>query len=302
MLFCLTAISTAAHAGEFLTHLTNIYRAPVEGNSMSAAGMGKYHTFSLPNLIGGNTNFLYFTERGNNQLFRYNTGTEQITLFNNIDSYITGNIGCLVVRHDMGFFLCDQTAGKVVSFDANGHFLTNYASFSNLAQPLGVAASPSSNNILIADGLFDHIVIFTPPGTPISSFGSRGEGRDQSMNIRDMAQSDTEIYILDRLNKYVKVFNYDGELTRSFSRHDVTMPTAITVDYLERVYIADEFDDTIKVYQQDELIDTIGGTGAADGKFRGVTDLFSSGPYLYVVDSINNRIQVYVINAKRVPK
>jgi DNA-binding beta-propeller fold protein YncE len=301
-LIFLFAVSITAKADEYITHLTNIYRAPVEGTAMSAAGMGKYHTFTTPNLISGSGNFVYFTERGNNQVFRYNTGSEQITLFNKVATYVTSNIDCLVVRHDLGFFVCDQSVGKVFSFDARGELLTSYASFSNLAQPLGVATSPASNNLLIADGLFDHVIIFTRLGTPIRSFGSRGVEHNESLNIRDMAHSETEVYILDRLNKYIKVFDYDGELIRSFSRNEVTIPTAIAVDYLERVYVADEFDDTIKIYQQNKLIETIGGTGAADGLFRGITDLFTAGPYLYVVDSNNNRIQVYVINASRAGK
>lgn len=299
VLLLFTALALPATASEYVTHLTNIYRAPLEGTTMSAAGMGKYHTLTYPNLISGYGNYVFFTERGSNQVFRYNLGTEQITAFNNITSHLRGNIDCLEVRHDLGFYLCDQSANQVVLFNASGTYLTNYANFSNLAQPLGIAASPTSSNILIADGLFDHIIIFTMQGTAIRSFGSRGLENDQSLNIRDMAHSETEIYILDRVNKYIKVFNYNGDLVRSVSRNEVTIPSAIAVDYLERIYVADEYDDTIKIYQQNTLIDTIGGTGTRDGLFRGITDLYTNGPYLYVVDSNNNRIQVFVINAQR---
>ncbi len=72
-------------------------------------------------------------------------------------------------------------------------------------------------------------------------------------------------------------------------------PTALAVDRYGRIYISDAFDDSIKVYDYRGYIESIGGTGSADGMFRGITDIYIDRHFMYVADSGNNRIQVFII-------
>lgn len=297
LLSLLLLFATPLSAAGSITHLTNIYRAPVVDTLHNGAGVGRYYSIKNPQYLAAMGNYLFFSQAASSQIFRYDLGTETITIFDSAASHLSGGIGCLMARPDLGFYLCDQAENRILSFDANGRYVLALSSFGNLANPVGIVESPNTNNLFVVDGLFDHVVIFSPDATPLSAFGNRGTESDSLFHIQDITSDDSYIYILDRLNKYVKRFNFIGTHMKSFQRSEVIMPTAIALDSFGRSYIADEFDDSIKVYYRGRFIESIGGTGDQDGKFRKITDLAVNGSYLYVADSNNNRIQLFVINA-----
>lgn len=289
-------ISLNVSAGEAITHLSNIYRAPVESEINAMAGFGQYYTFSSPSYISGMGNYIFFSEFNSTKVYRYNTGSEQVKIFSNISSHITGNITCLSVQPDLSFFVCDPMGNKVILFNPRGEVRQEFSSFGNLANPIGAALAPSMDTVLITDSLYDHIIAFSPLGLPLSSFGSRGTEHDSVLNIQDTATDHDSFYVMGKLNKYVKKFSFDGEFLESFDRSDVIMPTALAVDVFGRSYIADDYDNTIKVFSYGKLVQTIGGDGTADSQFLSITDMLVLGSLLYVVDSNNHRIQVFVIN------
>jgi hypothetical protein len=142
--------------------------------------------------------------------------------------------------------------------------------------------------------MFDHIVAFNHPGWLLFAFGERGMGPQQSQVIADMTSGPRGLYVLDR-NPIIKVYTPDGKFIFGFSRNEVANPVAIAVDAYDRVYVADGFDDSIKVYVQEKFVGEIGGNGSAPGRFRFITDMYINQNFLYVADSMNGRVQVFVI-------
>jgi len=95
----------------------------------------------------------------------------------------------------------------------------------------------------------------------------------------------------------VEVYHPDnGELLASFGDSELEMPTSITVDSQDKVYVTDSRSNTVYVYGNDyELITNIGEPGRDIHQLRspGTTVLSIDESELFVLDRLNKRIQVY---------
>ncbi len=296
-LLLLLLSSVGLHASDSLTHLTNISRAPLEGsNALDLAGVGKFVSITNPVSVGARGNILYIVDAAKQLVYRYNSSTENLTPLYTVSSHLQGVPNAITVDDDGSFFLSDPFGRQVLHFTMQGDLLRSYKDATNLTNPVAVNLAPSGE-IYIADRLYDHVLVFNRGGQPLRAIGQRGTGKGQFLEVIDMATGPDGVYVIDRLSKSVKVFSSDGMLVREMARSEVVEPTAIAIDYAERVYISDDFDDTIKIYDRNGLLETVGGTGSRDGMFRMISDLHVDNSMLYVADSANNRVQVFMLNA-----
>ena len=67
------------------------------------------------------------------------------------------------------------------------------------------------------------------------------------------------------------------------------------MDRFNRVFVSDSFDNTLKVFEQGQLVASVGGSGVLPTSFNRVTGLWIDQNMLYVVDSLNARIQTFHI-------
>ena len=114
--------------------------------------------------------------------------------------------------------------------------------------------------------------------------------------ITGIARGADGLFVTDRLELPAQVITMTGEYRYSFGESQLIYPTAIAVYQDQRVYISDRADNTIRVYQNGQLLFKYGGGGGGPGRFRIITDLWVSGDLLYVADSLNQRVQVLRIN------
>lgn len=296
-LLLLLLASATLHASDSLTHLTNISRAPLEeNNALNFAGVGEFVAITNPVSVGARGSLLYIVDAAKQLVYRYNSSTERLTPLYSVSSHLQGLPNAVTVDHDGSFFLSDPFARQVLHFTMQGEIRRTYQDAINLTNPVAVNLAPSGE-LYIADRLYDHVLVFNRGGQLLRAIGQRGEGKGQFLEIIDMATGPDGVYVIDRLSKNVKVFTAEGVLLREIPHPEVNAPTAIAVDYAERVYISDDFDDTIKVYNRKGFIETVGGSGSRDGMFRMVSDLHVDNNFLYVADTANNRVQVFMLNA-----
>lgn len=269
---------------------------------MSFAGVGEFITITNPVTVGARGNIVYIVDGAKQLVFRYNSSTESLTPLYTVNSHLVGLPNAILVDDDGSFYLSDPFAKQVLHFSLHGELLRTYSNLINLTNPVAINKYVSGD-ILIADRLYDHVLVFSRVGQALRAFGERGTGKGQFLEVVDMATGPDGVYVLDRLSKSVKIFSVEGEFIREMPRPEVVDPTAIAIDYAERVYISDNFDDTIKVYDRNGLIEIFGGTGMDNGQFRMITDLDADGNYLYVADSANDRVQIFLLktafNAER---
>lgn len=252
--------------------------------------------FIRPVAVGGYDNILYIVDAGAKLIFKYDLDTKIISSVGEVGIRFVGEPGNIHVLRDHSFYAVDSTGKRVLHFDKNGELLNTLSDPSNLSRPMDVWADERTGEVYVADGSFSHIVVFDKFGKSIKAIGRRGTGPGRFRAITDMTFGIDGLYVLDRLELPIQVLGLAGEFLYSFGEQKQIYPTSIAVDQWKRVYVSDKSDNTIRVYENRELIAEIGGGGATPGRFRLITNMWVKDRYLYVADSQNRRIQVMRIN------
>lgn len=260
-------------------------------------GPGEEVRFQNPVAVGGANNILYIVDAGHRIVFLYDLVTKKIDSLDNIGVQFAGQPGNIYVKKDGSFLIVDSVGKKVFYFDEKGLLLNTFADPANLSRPIDVWVDETTEEVYVADGAYSHILIFNQFGKAVRIIGQRGTGPGRFRAITDMTMGRDGLYVLDRLELPIQVISKEGVYQYSFGESRHTFPTSIAVDNNQLVFVSEKSDNTIKVYENGELIATVGGGGAAPGRLRLVTNLWVNEEFLYVADSHNRRVQVFRINA-----
>ncbi len=251
--------------------------------------------------IGGVDNILYIVDADRKLVFQYDliSGLFRPTVIE-LATHVVGDPGSIYVAKDHSFYIVDSLGKQVLHFSEDGSLLGKFQDLANLSRPMDVTVDELTGNVFVADGSFGHVVVFNSFGKAIRAVGRRGSGPGRFLAITAMAAGADGLYIFDRLGLPVQVFSWDGSYRYSFAEDEVSYPLAAAVDRAQRVYISEQSDNSLRVYQEGRLLTIFGGSGAAPGRFRSATGLWVHDNRLYVADSLNRRVQVLRINPSAV--
>jgi DNA-binding beta-propeller fold protein YncE len=266
------------------------------------AGPGEDIKLERPVGVGGVEDILYIADAATKLVYKYDLTLKVITPLNGVTVHFAGEPGKLYAAKDRSFYVVDSIGKQVLHFSESGELKTKFQDLANLSRPMDVLVDEKSGDVYVADGSYSHIVVFNQFGKAIRALGQRGTGPGRFRAITGMAEGADGLFVIDRLELPVQVFTWEGAYRYSFGESELVFPSAIAVDRDQRVFVSDRSDNTLRVYQDGQLLLTYGGGGAAPGRFREVESLWVSGNLLYVADSLNKRVQVLRINpAARVP-
>lgn len=261
-------------------------------------GPGDEIRFVNPVAVGGVDNYLYIVDAGQRVVFRYDLVTEIIEPIGSVGFHFVGDPGNIYVARDRTFYIVDSIGKQVIKFDEQGNVLQTFSDLANLSRPIDVFVDETTEEVYVADGSFSHVVVFNQFGKALRSVGQRGTGPGRFRAITAITDGPDGLYVVDRLELPVQVISKTGEYKYSFGESYQVFPTAIAVTEDRVAYVADKSDNTIRIYQDAELLAVVGGTGSAPGRFRLITGMWISNGLLYVADSMNKRIQVMQIGVE----
>lgn len=288
------AILIAQDASSELLLPLEIIRGGPQGNALTGV---RYAQFIRPVAVAARGNDVFVIDAGQELLFKYNRIMRSIDVVMNLRGVLVGEASDIYVARDLSFYIADPMGSRVLQFDRHGRLIRTYSNTMNLARPVAVSVEESSGRVLVADGVYDHILVFDSFGNLVASGGGRGSDLGQFLNITAMASGVDGLYITARFGQRTQVLADDGRYRYSLPQGDVTFPTAIAVDSEGRVYVSDFIDNSIRIYGEGRLIGRIGITGSGLGEFRHITDLWFDEGLLYVADSLNGRVQVLRVMA-----
>lgn len=253
-----------------------------------AAGAGAgYGVLRQPTAISARGNDVYLLDAGLRRIFRYDRARQTLTPFTSLSASAGMSV---YAAPDLSVYVTDPARGQVLHFDWDGAPLPALSSPGNLGRPIAVTVDEGSGQVLVADALYDQIVVFNSLGRPLSVIKPQ-----RVRAIAAMALGPDGIYVADRLARQVVVVGRDGAYRYAFGAGSLAGPNAIAVDRGNLAFVADNFDQTVKVYRDGKLVATAGGAGAAPGRFNGIAGLAVDGGLLYVADSLNARVQIMLI-------
>ena len=206
--------------------------------------------------------------------------------------------GICYSKFDHTFFFVDRMA-RIQHLDAHGNWLNDWRmqEFTR-GKPIGLSIGPDGN-VYVADTHYGRVMVFTPKGELVRSFGSEGRGPGQfvyptdvgfdsagNMYVSEYGDND-RIQVFDAKGKYLRMFGKFGQGDGEFSR-----PEGMVMDG-DLVYVTDSCNHRIVVFKTDgTFVRAMGGLGSGLGELRfpyGI-DQDSRG-HLIVAEFGNNRVQ-----------
>ncbi len=248
--------------------------------------------FQLPVGVALRGELMLIADAGWRQLFRLERSRDvMVPLGPFATALAADHATSLQLGSDGSVWLVEPAAGQVVQLDAAGRVRRTLRDARFASRPIAVVASEAPGDIFVADSTDARIVVFEPFGRVIRRFG---EGQLQS--IAAMVAGPLGLYVVDRLAQQVVVFGPDGTVRQSFGDGVLVQPRAIAVDAAGRVFVADDADQTIRVFLDGEHIANAGGRGSAPGRFGRIDAMAVDGNLLAVADGVNSRVQLLLVS------
>ena len=169
--------------------------------------------------------------------------------------------------------------------------------------PNGIAISPITGQVYIADRDNHRIQVLNPDLTFSHSFGSKGSANGQFLYPRNIAiDSQGLVYATDYDNHRIQKFSPDGKFVGQFGTKgsgpgNLKEPVGIAIDIVATglVYVSEQGNNRISVFTSDGVfLNRFGSKGSYRDEFDhpyGLT--FDKNGFLYVCDFNNSRIVVY---------
>jgi len=285
-------------AGQDSHDLNRPVAIDVRGNTMIIAESGRMDvkrgiTVAEPD-YGISDAGLRVVDQAVGVIFRYDLTTGRMKILNGVGDHIKGDVSDVYLASDNSFYLTDVEGRRALHFSPTGKLLKVYKHPPNIFRPIAITVDEQRQEVLIADETYSHVVSFDmKKAEPIYGMGGRGNGPGNFRIITDMIAIPDGFLVSDRIELRVQVLDREGNFVAEFGRKEVVFPTALAVDIEGRVFVSDKSDSTIKVFKAGKLIDTVGRNGYGAGEFRYISDMKVKENKLYVVDSLNGRIQVF---------
>ena len=172
--------------------------------------------------------------------------------------------------------------------------------------PWGVAIN-QRGEMMVTETDRHHVSIFSYSGEKLRSFGTRGSGQVQFLNLAGVVlDSDENILVVDSGNHRIQKFSADGQFltavgTTGSGCLQFSAPRGIAVNKSSnKVYVADTYNHRVQVLNSDlTFSSTFGEQGSGEGQFnRPYCAAFDSSGNVYITDSYNHRVQVFTAEGK----
>ncbi len=217
----------------------------------------------------------------------------------------------LTVDHDDNVWLTDVGLHQVFKFSAAGRLLlklgearTPGADAVHFNLPTDVAVM-RDGSFFVSDGYENtRVVKFAADGTVLLTWGTPGTGPGQFNLPHGIAADASGVFVADRSNSRVQVFDNSGRFLAEWRGPDLGRPYAVALGADGKVYIADGGDQpteppdragVVVVDRDGRVLTRFGRFGNYDGQFRLAHDIaVGADGAVYVVDAWGQRVQKFV--------
>lgn len=252
---------------------------PADADPAGATSLA-YLPWLAPVAVAARSQLLYVADAGRQTIYRYDLAQQNMSPFAPFPVPAAGTVPAMAVAPDLSLYVSDGAGRRVLHYGVDGRLLRTFADELGLARPSGLALA-ADGSVLVADNLYRHVLRF-------DSLGHLREliEPDQARSIDGLAAGASGLYLLDRLGRQVLALAPDGQLRAVIGAGALALAGPLALDGYQRLYVGDRADNTVKVYQDDQLLDA----GPAAPRFGRIDGLALEGDTLYVADSARARV------------
>lgn len=256
------------------------------GTALPFTGAAPFSAFIHPVAAAMRGNDLYIADSGAGRVLRFDLASDVMVAVPRAP--VASGIR-LVVGADYSLHVLDQARRRVLKLGRNGELLATYSEARDLVQPIALVVDDVRGEVIIADQLYRHFVVFHPLGGAARVIYPKGDDRNRVMSISAIALGKDAIHVSDPLCRCIAVVARDGAVRATYGHQELGQPGAIAIDRHERVFVADAFSQSVKLFVSGRLM---GDISAAILGVREVADLSTNESHLVVTDGIGARVAV----------
>jgi DNA-binding beta-propeller fold protein YncE len=209
-------------------------------------------------------------------------------------------------------WVADVLNHRVQRFGPGGAYVDEFGTFGTGAgqfnSPRGVAVDVAgTGEIYVVDSLNDRVQVFAADGTFQRQWGSSGAGNGQFAFPRDVALDGSgNVFVTDMDNHRVQKFTQAGAFVAAWgglgtADGEFQYPRGIAVSDSGDVFVVDSFNHRVQHFANDgTFVSRFGANGgdgtfgSGDGEFNTPRGLAVVGDSIYVADTGNDRVQLFV--------
>lgn len=185
-------------------------------------------------------------------------------------------------------YVADMDAGLIQVIDFDARKMSPYTE-GGMGMPLDIAFD-SQDNLYLAEGIGKQILVYSPNRQPLRSIGSGELGKPSYIALNEKLG---RLYVTDVINHVVVVFDLNsGKKLFSFGgigvgKGEMHGPQGIAIDKENRVFVAEQFNARIQVFDADGKHQFMFGSRGDDPfQFEGPRGLaFDSEGNLFVAEA-----------------
>lgn len=243
--------------------------------------------------VAARGNDIFVADTSQRTIFHIDRAQRSLSKFASLSGGIATD---LYIASDFSVYVIDQLQRQVIQYSRDGRIIQIFENNMELANPVAVVESDELNRILVADGVAGHIVSFNKLGGTSRIIGQNINIPNPVSNIKDMVSSNGLIYLLDQVSRQVSIIDTEGRHLYNIDSQHLKQPVAIAVDSCQRLFVADQFDNSIHVFNDKESLTVFKNNNAGLNGFELITDLWIDNELLYITDGASGYIKVMLID------
>lgn len=200
--------------------------------------------------------------------------------------------------------------GKIFRFDENGKI--DYYKEYEKGKLLGQLSNPNSlfikdGKIYISDTGNSRIQIFNLDGSIEGAFGYKTYTISGFIHNTGISIAGDNMLVADSGTKEVKIYDKDGFYVTNLKDPQgkafiFESPEEIFVDERNSIFVVDSGTNQIFTYFTDGTLKKIGKKGNKKTEFYGIKDVWVDTKYIYIVDTLNQKIKIFDKNTYELKK
>jgi len=253
---------------------------------------GSYVSLVQPVQVAAASGEIFVADVTQGAIVRLVMATESASVFAPLSA---GRVGGLYVDRWLSIYVGESAQRRVVQYARDGRAVQVYQDPGTLREPVDVVTD-ELDRVYVADGGGARIVVFDRAGQVINTIGERGSRPKSFASVSALAIGPRGLYVLDKQARKVHVFSRGGIAESSFGDEVLGLPTALAVDRLGRVFVADAFDNRIKVFEPRRPGGAVGSSlGGIGDAARPIDVWVDESGFLYTVDAVSGTIAAYQV-------
>jgi DNA-binding beta-propeller fold protein YncE len=257
--------------------------------------MGGFQRFLHPTAVAARGPDLYVADSGAGTLYRVDTGLQAMTAVPGVNVLPGTRIA---VGTDHSLYVLDPGAGRLRRFTRDGTPLQTFTDPVATARFGDFALDETGRRVFALDALSRRIVAFPPAGRAAEVFASTLEGGGELRAMGAIAADGAGLLVADLACRCLLRLAADGRVLVRLGEGELQQPTALVADRDGRVFVADAFDRSLKVFQGDELLATLPAAGLGA---NALTGLALDAGVLYIADGPGARVVALRVLPRRQP-